>query len=74
MNGHALVQELLGTVCRCGKKKGSRKTFCHSCYFSLPKPMQTALYRRVGAGYEAAYAQAAARLGFDLSGDGGAAA
>ena len=55
-----LVRELVGTACRCGKKKSARQTFCRACYFSLPKAMQQALYNRIGHGYEQAYAAAVA--------------
>lgn len=53
-----LIQELYGTICRCGKLKAAKQTFCGPCYFALPLPMRKALYRRVGEGYEQAYAAA----------------
>lgn len=50
-----IVQELNGRTCRCGKPKGKEKTFCPSCYSTLPREMQLTLYKRVGKGYEEAY-------------------
>lgn len=61
-NARELIIELNGELCRCGKTKASGQTFCRRCYFALPRPMRSALYRRVGAGYEAAYAAAANHL------------
>jgi hypothetical protein len=57
-----LLQELQGTVCRCGRNKQARQTFCGGCYRALPRAMQLALYRRFGSGYEEAYAAAVAEL------------
>lgn len=57
-----LLRELAGTVCRCGAKKKSRQTFCGRCYHSLPRSVALALYRRVGDGYEEAYAKALKHL------------
>lgn len=53
-----LVKELRGKRCRCGAKKRERETFCKSCYYSLPGDKRHALYARIGAGYEGAYASA----------------
>lgn len=55
---HSLLKELLGTVCRCGKPKQERNTFCYSDYMKLPPAMRKALYSRMGSGYEEAYAAA----------------
>lgn len=57
-----LIAELQGTVCRCGGTKQAGNTFCRGCFYSLPKPLRGALYRRVGQGYEQAYQAAAAAL------------
>jgi len=57
-----LIAELAGTVCRCGSTKVARQTFCKRCYYRLPEFLRRALYRRVGQGYEQAYAQAAKML------------
>jgi ribosomal protein L40E len=52
------LQQLLGNVCQgCNGHKPSRMSHCRRCYFSLPKAMQRALYKRIGEGYEAAYAE-----------------
>jgi len=53
-----LIQELRGVVCRCGREKHSGETFCKACYFRLPPLLRRALYKRVGEGYENAYAEA----------------
>lgn len=53
-----VIHELAGIVCRCGRPKQERQTFCRKCYYSLPRPQQRALYQRVGEGYEAAYVKA----------------
>ena len=53
-----LIHELYAEQCRCDRPKERGETFCKRCYFNLPKPMRQALYRRVGEGYEAAYAAA----------------
>jgi hypothetical protein len=58
-----LVRELAGPVCRCGRPKSARRTFCSRCYYRLPPQLRSALYRRIGEGYEEAYAAAVAALG-----------
>lgn len=56
MNHPSLIRELLGTTCpACNGTKKTRQTLCGRCYHALPKNMQMALYRYVGAGYEEAY-------------------
>lgn len=57
-----LVEELGGTECQCGRTKKRSTTFCSKCFYSLPKDQQRALYRRLGDGYEEAYAVALATL------------
>ncbi len=59
---HALTVALLSAECRCGRIKRSRQAFCSGCYRALPIPMQKALYRRIGQGYEEAYAAAVREL------------
>ena len=56
------MRELGGTTCRCGRAKKARQTFCSRCFFNLAPPLRAALYRRVGEGYEEAYAAAVAAL------------
>jgi hypothetical protein len=52
------LHQLLGNVCHgCKGPKPSRMSHCRSCYFSLPKDMRRALYKRIGEGYEEAYAE-----------------
>jgi hypothetical protein len=58
------VEELDGTTCKgCGRLKDSGKSHCRKCYFALPVDMRRALYRRIGQGYEAAYAESLKYLG-----------
>ena len=57
-----LVQELRGTVCRCGAKKATKQTFCRECYYALKVPARRALYNKLGSGYEEAYAAAETAL------------
>jgi hypothetical protein len=42
----------------CNNKKQVKQCFCRPCYFKLPVPMRTALYKRVGFGFEEAYTEA----------------
>ncbi len=58
----ALIRELRGTICRCGKPKQPKQTFCRACYYALSPDIRTALYRRIGAGYEEAYYTATSEL------------
>lgn len=60
--GRVLVEELLGTTCRCGKGKKSMRTFCATCYYALPPPARRLLYQRLGEGYAEAYDAAVALL------------
>lgn len=54
-----LIESLRGEECPgCGKRKRSRQSFCRVCYFKLPCDLRCDLYKRVGAGYEEAHAQA----------------
>jgi len=57
-----LVEELAGDVCRCGKRKKKRQTFCSKCYFSLSASQRADLYNTVGFGYEEAYEAAVKTL------------
>lgn len=57
-----LVRELNGATCRCGSRKVLGHTFCRECYSELPSETRLALLRELGAGYEQAYARAAAFL------------
>ncbi len=58
MKTHDLVAELKGTICRCGNGKPTMFTFCRKCYGALPRVMGLKLYKRIGEGYEEAYAAA----------------
>ena len=53
-----LLDELMGQTCVCGRKKLRTQTFCGGCYYTLSRSQRQALYRRVGEGYEEAYADA----------------
>jgi hypothetical protein len=57
-----MMLELRGTVCRCGRTKQMKQTFCPTCYLALPRAKRLALYSRFGEGYEEAYATAVAYL------------
>lgn len=57
-----LIRELRGTLCRCGKEKGSMKAFCRQCYYTLSQAQRNSLYNLVGQGYEQAYASAVETL------------
>lgn len=58
-----LIAELQATKCTsCFGVKKRAQTFCGFCYHALPREMQTALYRRVGAGYQEARDAAVACL------------
>ncbi len=52
------AKELDSEECQCGRTKKSRMSFCYSCYRSLPRDIQRALYARIGKGYEEAYEEA----------------
>jgi hypothetical protein len=54
-----LLETLASTTCpACGHPKKTRQTFCGRQYFTLPKAMRTALYARIGEGYEEAVFEA----------------
>lgn len=55
---HELIRELAGPLCFCKRVKTPSQTFCKWHYFALPSEMKKALYKRVGEGYEEAYAAA----------------
>jgi hypothetical protein len=54
----ATCRALLSETCMCRKRKKARNAFCLDCYLRLPLAMQKALWRRVGHGFEEAYATA----------------
>jgi hypothetical protein len=58
----AIVRELAGNRCRCGKFKVSGHSFCGSCFLSLPPLTRKSLYRKLGHGYEEAYEEASKYL------------
>jgi hypothetical protein len=53
-----LIRELSGVQCACGAVKKSNQPFCVSCHAALSPGQRKALFRRVGEGYEEAYASA----------------
>lgn len=53
---------LLSTECACGKPKAPKMSFCQKCYYTLSPGLRTAIYRRIGEGYEDAHARAMLRL------------
>lgn len=64
----ALVAELRSARCRCGFPKVPARTFCGPCYWALPRGLQKGLYKKLGRGYETAYAGAAAYLDANIRG------
>lgn len=62
-----IVKELAGSVCRCGKPKQCRQTFCKSCYRRLPTSQQRDLYKLLSEGYVDAYDAACLTLGFEVA-------
>jgi hypothetical protein len=58
-----MLAELRGTTCRCGREKDRMKSFCLPCFMRLPRYLRTALYKRIGTGYETAYESAVKILG-----------
>lgn len=62
MTADELRVELLDHVCRCGQPKTSGHSLCRSCWDRLPGRLGIRLYRKIGAGYEEAYAEAATWL------------
>lgn len=51
----AAVAALKSGLCRCGHAKQTGMAFCFKCWFVLPRNVRHALYRPVGAGFEAAF-------------------
>lgn len=58
----ALLKELVGDTCRCGVLKEPHRSFCQTCYFSLPPHLQRNMYKRLGKGYRESYYEAVAYL------------
>jgi hypothetical protein len=59
------INTLNARVCACGAPKVRRTAFCGACYAALPVTAQTALWRKIGRGFEEAYEAAVARLRAD---------
>jgi len=53
--GNSYLSALMSNECHCGKGKKPRRSLCYSCYRSLPRDFQHALWSRFGHGYEEAY-------------------
>ncbi len=49
------IEELRSDVCQCERKKQPGRSFCYKCWLRLPEELRRPLYRKIGAGYEAAY-------------------
>lgn len=71
----SLIASLRAAKCpACTKHKSPGKSVCWPCWNRLPSSVRQALYRRVGAGYEEAHAEAMKALGAAPSAaEGGAA-
>ena len=51
----AVLDSLASKLCpACAGKKHCRQTLCGRCYSALAFPLQRALYRRLGSGYQEA--------------------
>jgi tRNA(Ile2) C34 agmatinyltransferase TiaS len=58
-----LVASLKSTTCpACSMSKGKGKTLCGCCFYALPDVIQGRLYKRIGQGYEEAFAGAMRHL------------
>ncbi len=54
-----MLKIFIGTECPvCTKTKDPNTAFCKSCYRELPIPMQRALWKRFGQGFEKAFEEA----------------
>jgi len=63
-DARTLVRSLRDTDCpACGGEKRANNSLCRRCYFGISHATRTALYDRVGAGYETAIAGAFRELG-----------
>jgi hypothetical protein len=62
MRERALVAQLAAVGCICGDPKDTRRTFCKRCYYALPPRLRSALYAKLGHGYEEAVDEAEAFL------------
>lgn len=50
--------ELKSAQCFCERPKKPGRSFCYTCYKTLPKELRTPLFQPIGDGYEAAYEEA----------------
>lgn len=55
---HRPVSALQDIYCQCGRPKKKGEAFCNHCYFALPLDLRRFLYRRIGDGFEGAFAAA----------------
>ena len=63
MKKQQILENLQGTMCFCGKSKGTRKSHCSKCYYKLPPEMRKALYQKFFEGYEEAFVESLKFLG-----------
>lgn len=49
------IEALKSEECQCGRPKQRGRSVCFKCWQKLPDDLRRALYRKIGAGYEAAY-------------------
>lgn len=52
------VKLLASEECLCGRPKQRKRAVCYGCFRELPEPMQRALHRPVGRGFEEACEEA----------------
>ncbi len=51
----AMLRLLACKACLCGNPKGRSMSHCRSCYYTLSPSERSALYNRIGQGYEEAF-------------------
>ncbi len=52
------ISRLADPRCRCGGEKRRKEALCGGCYYALPTWLRRDMYRRLGQGFELAYATA----------------
>lgn len=52
------MDQLKGAQCHCERPKKPGRSFCFTCFKTLPKELRGGLYDPIGDGYEDAYEEA----------------
>ena len=58
VSGAEALRVLVSGNCACGRRNGVRRAFCRECFELLTPGQQADLYKRIGHGFEKAYAVA----------------